>query len=76
MSPRPGQFAAEVGQYLLLLEQIPVVALLGPRQAGKTTLALELAKSLTQEALYLDLEHDSDRSKSELLSRVVTDIRS
>ena len=30
------------------------VALIGPRQAGKTTLALEIAKK--REALYLDLE--------------------
>lgn len=45
------------------IRSFPVVALLGPRQAGKTTLALALAKDLTQEALYLDLERDSDRSK-------------
>ncbi|HET7713057.1 MAG TPA: ATP-binding protein, partial [Patescibacteria group bacterium] len=36
---------------------------LGPRQVGKTTLALELAKTLPQDSLYLDLERDSDRSK-------------
>jgi tRNA A37 N6-isopentenylltransferase MiaA len=36
------------------LEQFPAVALLGPRQVGKTTLALQLAKTLP--SLDLDLE--------------------
>ena len=36
------------------LEQFPAVALLGPRQVGKTTLALQLAASTP--SLYLDLE--------------------
>lgn len=39
----------------------PAVALLGPRQAGKTTLALEVAKQ--RKALYLDLESERDRAK-------------
>lgn len=46
-----------------LLEQFPAVALLGPRQVGKTTLATSLADSLGQNALYLDLELPSDRAK-------------
>ena len=46
-----------------LLEQFPAVALLGPRQVGKTTLALGLAKALGENALYLDLELPSDRAK-------------
>ena len=50
-------------QVLAQLKAFPVVALLGPRQVGKTTLALELAKTLTQGSVYLDLERDSDRSK-------------
>jgi predicted AAA+ superfamily ATPase len=37
-----------------LLEQFPAVALLGPRQVGKTTLALSLAETLGESALYLD----------------------
>ena len=37
------------------------VALLGPRQVGKTTLALDIADEL--DALYLDLESRVDRSK-------------
>lgn len=43
------------------LAQSPAVALLGPRQVGKTTLALEVGKS--RDALYLDLESEQDRAK-------------
>lgn len=43
------------------LEQVPVVVLTGPRQAGKTTLALEVGRRLG--ALYLDLESERDRGK-------------
>ena len=45
------------------LRQAPAVVLLGPRQVGKTTLALELARSWPQKALYLDLERPADRAK-------------
>jgi uncharacterized protein len=44
-----------------LLGHFPAVALLGPRQAGKTTLALEIAA--TRPSVYLDLEHEADRVK-------------
>jgi len=37
------------------------VVLTGPRQVGKTTLALEIAEG--QEATYLDLESESDRAR-------------
>ncbi len=43
------------------VDHYPAVALLGPRQVGKTTLALELAEQ--RSSLYLDLESESDRSK-------------
>ena len=43
------------------LAEFPAVALLGPRQVGKTTLAQQLAAS--QPSLYLDLEAPSDRAK-------------
>jgi hypothetical protein len=46
-----------------LLARYPAVALLGPRQAGKTTLALEIARRLGERAVYLDLESPSDRAK-------------
>lgn len=39
----------------------PAVALLGPRQVGKTTLALQAGRS--HDALYLDLESEQDRAK-------------
>lgn len=48
----------------LLLDAIdtsPAVALLGPRQVGKTTLALAVAEQ--RPSVYLDLEADSDRAK-------------
>jgi len=45
------------------LGAFPVVALLGPRQVGKTTLALEIGQTLGRDFLYLDLELESDRAK-------------
>ena len=48
---------------LQLLGQFPAVAILGPRQVGKTTLALALAEEMGEQALYLDLELPSDRAK-------------
>ncbi len=46
---------------LAALAETPAVCLLGPRQAGKTTLALEVARRL--DGLYLDLELERDRAK-------------
>lgn len=43
------------------LEQFPAVALLGPRQVGKTTLALQLAATIP--SLYLDLEASADLAR-------------
>jgi len=43
------------------LDQAPAVALLGPRQVGKTTLAREIGEE--RPSLYLDLESDADRAK-------------
>jgi len=43
------------------LNESPAVALLGPRQVGKTTLALQVAEGLP--SIYLDLESPSDRNK-------------
>jgi uncharacterized protein len=43
------------------LAHFPAVALLGPRQVGKTTLALEVAQH--QPSIYLDLESGRDRAK-------------
>ena len=44
-----------------LLSRTPAVAILGPRQVGKTTLALEIAKN--QDATYVDLENPEDIQK-------------
>lgn len=45
------------------LRQFPVVALLGPRQVGKTTLARMVGDALRKSSLHLDLERPSDRAK-------------
>lgn len=44
-----------------MLRRHAAVGLLGPRQAGKTTLALEIAAGRSN--VYLDLESESDRAK-------------
>lgn len=49
------------GELLEAVGSNPAVALLGPRQVGKTTLALEVAN--TRPSLYLDLESVSDRAR-------------
>ena len=43
------------------IDHSPAVGLLGPRQVGKTTLALEMGA--TRPSLYLDLESPADRAK-------------
>ncbi len=45
------------------LKQFPAVVLLGPRQIGKSTLALQLAGQLAKKSIVLDLEKRSDRAK-------------
>ncbi len=55
-------FGRHAKQRLLeALESAPAVALLGPRQVGKTTLAQEIGE--TRASIYLDLESSSDRAK-------------
>jgi uncharacterized protein len=44
-----------------LLSHFPAVALLGPRQVGKTTLALEI--STARPTVYVDLEDEDDSVK-------------
>ncbi|MGC1164622.1 MAG: ATP-binding protein [Solirubrobacterales bacterium] len=44
-----------------LLQQTPAVVLIGPRQVGKTTLALAIAEG--RDAVYLDLESEADRAR-------------
>lgn len=50
-------------EILELLEEFPAVAVLGPRQVGKTTLAEEIAESMQTEFIYLDLESSVDQAK-------------
>lgn len=50
----------------ILLERLaenPVVALLGARQTGKTTLAKNITGKIHKPCIYLDLESDEDRNK-------------
>jgi predicted AAA+ superfamily ATPase len=46
-----------------LLDFFPAVAIIGPRQIGKTTLAKQLAQNLGKEVIYLDLEDERDYIK-------------
>jgi predicted AAA+ superfamily ATPase len=48
---------------LARLGQFPCVALLGPRQVGKTTLARAITDRLGAGAIYLDLENPADRRR-------------
>ncbi|UJW77695.1 ATP-binding protein [Rhizobium sp. SL42] len=48
-------------ELLHLVNESPAVALLGPRQVGKTTLALNIGE--TRSSIYLDLESEADRAK-------------
>ena len=54
-----------------LLRHSSAVVLLGPRQAGKTTLALEIAAE--KPSIYLDLEDENDRAKLANSSKYLTD---
>jgi predicted AAA+ superfamily ATPase len=46
-----------------LMKQFPVVAVVGPRQVGKTTLARQYSNTLKKDAVYLDLENPADVKK-------------
>jgi hypothetical protein len=52
------QLSEEMAKTLRLF---PALAILGPRQAGKTTLAKSIAKTLKKKSLYLDMENPDDR---------------
>ena len=45
------------------LKAFPAIAVLGPRQVGKTTLVKLIAKNAKQKSIYLDLEKYSDYAK-------------
>src|SRR5690606_4863678 len=46
-----------------ILGEFPAIAIIGPRQVGKTTLAKTLGKLLLKEVLYVDLENPRDENK-------------
>ncbi len=46
-----------------LLQEFPAVAIVGPRQVGKTTLARLLAAQVEKEMVYIDLENPRDELK-------------
>lgn len=50
-------------QLRLLLREFPVVALLGARQVGKSTLARQLAASRRGPAAWFDLENPADLAR-------------
>jgi predicted AAA+ superfamily ATPase len=52
--------ANELAEVRALLRASPVVAILGPRQIGKTTLAREIARTWTGPSTVLDLEDPRD----------------
>lgn len=51
----------QTAEIVAALDREAAVALIGPRQVGKTTLALELAKE--RPSIYLDLESREDRAR-------------
>lgn len=59
MIPRPRHLRQVTG----LLEQAPVVAILGARQVGKTTLAREIAAGFGTPAAFFDLEDPDDLAR-------------
>src|ERR1700722_19614940 len=53
------------------LRHVPAVVLLGPRQVGKTTLALEIGAETP--SIYVDLEDENDRAKLANPTRYLAD---
>lgn len=49
--------------FFKLLDFFPVLAITGPRQAGKTTFAKHIQKKLKKSSLYLDLELPEDNNR-------------
>lgn len=50
-------------ELLEIIEQFPVLGIVGPRQVGKTTLAKTLIQNIDKETIFLDLENPRDISK-------------
>ena len=56
-------YRAATEQIIEDLSFFPVLGIVGPRQAGKTTLAQNLLIPGNKPVLYLDLEWEEDRAK-------------
>jgi uncharacterized protein len=54
---------SKTNEIIRKLGQFPAVAILGCRQVGKTTLALQISKKYEKEAIYIDLERARDRAQ-------------
>jgi uncharacterized protein len=52
-----------LSQIAAALRRSPAVAVLGPRQVGKTTLAKQLAAASQRESIFLDLQDERDRAR-------------
>lgn len=63
--PPPMKRPASIAALNAAFRVHPVVTLVGPRQCGKTTLALEYAKTRKGPVLHLDLELASDLARLE-----------
>ncbi len=50
-------------ELIKLIKHFPVVGIIGPRQAGKTTIAKHLINHINKECIYLDLELPEEQSK-------------
>jgi len=51
------------GEVLKLAAYFPVVAIVGPRQVGKTSLVKAIRSQLSKPSIYLDLENPDDLVK-------------
>lgn len=69
------QRTAHVRSVVRLLERSPVVAILGARQVGKTTLARAVAAKRRGPSLTFDLENDHDRASLADPLRVLSPLR-
>ncbi|MBP7261922.1 MAG: AAA family ATPase, partial [Bacteroidia bacterium] len=47
----------------VLSKEFPVIALLGPRQVGKTTLVKQFTDTLKKDVIHLDMERAADRNQ-------------
>lgn len=71
MIPRP----RHVGQVIRLLRQFPVVAVLGPRQVGKSTLSRLVAEATSGPSTFFDLEDDAALARLAIPALALAELR-